>query len=614
MGKEADRLVALGAWEDTTDDRFVSPMFLVPKKDGGWRLVVDLRHVNEHCRQLVCRYESLQNVRRLARPEDWMISWDVADGFYHLAVRPAERCFFTFRLGARLLSCACLPMGWSASPYYFTKLMRAIINYLRAPAISSRRLRRSRTNVTRVVPVKTGPMAERTVGLRVLPYVDDFLLFAKTEPEANLMRDFVGKTLMDLGVLRKEGKGEWDVPVQRLEHLGMVVDSARGVFQVTPKRVKKLRMAAKDLICRATRDRRLVPKKMLGSFAGLGQSVELAVPACRFYLRAAYDSMGTNPSWSGKVRLNAQALRDLQWWADFDTKKEHARAIWRSPDTATLHCDASLERGLKGGWGGVLNYTTPARGFFRPHQLQMHITHLELLAVRLTVETFLDDLRGRRVKLFEDNQAVMYIINKLSTKSPAIMTELRRLWLLLDTNDIRLRAEYIRSAENVFADALSREEDDEDWQLHPRLFEDYEDRWGPHTIDRFASANNTHCTRFNSRWLDPKTEAVDALARPWRVHPVTGALERSWLNPPWSELPDVIQKLREEGAAATVVAPCWASASWFPDLMEMSTEVDVLPPESDMFLLGKRGSHAPLDKPGWSVVVCRVEARAPARC
>jgi hypothetical protein len=40
-------------------------------------------------------------------------------------------------------------------------------------------------------------------------------------------------------------------------------------------------------------------------------------------------------------------------------------------------------------------------------------------------------------------------------------TELRRLWYLLDTNDIHIRPRYIRSAANVWADALSREVDTE---------------------------------------------------------------------------------------------------------------------------------------------------------
>ena len=36
MKGERQRLIDVGAWEETTDDSFVSPMFLVPKKDGGW--------------------------------------------------------------------------------------------------------------------------------------------------------------------------------------------------------------------------------------------------------------------------------------------------------------------------------------------------------------------------------------------------------------------------------------------------------------------------------------------------------------------------------------------------------------------------------------------------
>ena len=133
-------------------------------------------------------------------------------------------------------------------------------------------------------------------------------------------------------------------------------------------------------------------------------------------------------------------------------------------------------------------------------------------------------------------------------------------------------------------------------------------------MDRFASANNAQCRRFNSRWRDPLTEAVDAMARHWRVHPTTGELEVNWVNPPWSELADVVQKLREDGAAATVVAPYWPSAIWFRDLLDISSEYEILPEATDTFLLGKLGSCKPLDKPGWSVMVCRVAGRQPANC
>jgi hypothetical protein len=71
------------------------------------------------------------------------------------------------------------------------------------------------------------------------------------------------------------------------------------------------------------------------------------------------------------------------------------------------------------------------------------------------------------------------------------MTELRRLWHLLDVNDIIIRPRYIRSAANIRTDSLlSRELDRDDWQLNPRIFAYLQTSWGPHSIDRFASMEN----------------------------------------------------------------------------------------------------------------------------
>ena len=39
--------------------------------------------------------------------------------------------------------------------------------------------------------------------------------------------------------------------------------------------------------------------------------------------------------------------------------------------------------------------------------------------------------------------------------------------------------------------------------------------WGPHTVDRFASSYTTKIVRFNSRFWNPGTEAVDALTVDW---------------------------------------------------------------------------------------------------
>ena len=191
------------------------------------------------------------------------------------------------------------------------------------------------------------------------------------------------------------------------------------------------------------------------------------------------------------------------------------------------------------------------------------------------------DLNGKRVLLWEDNQAVVAVLTNITSRSPALMSELRKLWWLLDVNDIELRARYIRSAASLWADKLSRHRDGQgDWMFHPALFAELDASWGRHTVDRFATANNTQLARFNSLMAGPRAEAVDAMAQSdaaWRA-------EVNWCNPPWALLGRLAAKLRASGASATVVAPTWRSAPWYSELLHLCSEVRVEPARRDLFL------------------------------
>jgi hypothetical protein len=75
--------------------------------------------------------------------------------------------------------------------------------------------------------------------------------------------------------------------------------------------------------------------------------------------------------------------------------------------------------------------------------------------VRLAVLSFLPLLRRRKVLLHEDNKAVLVVLSHLTSRSPAMTDEFRKLWELIDTNNINIRGRYIRSAANVRADILN---------------------------------------------------------------------------------------------------------------------------------------------------------------
>ena len=140
-------------------------------------------------------------------------------------------------------------------------------------------------------------------------------------------------------------------------------------------------------------------------------------------------------------------------------------------------------------------------------------------------------------------------------------------------------------------------------EANPRLFRHYDAAYHQgqgHDVDRFATANNALVPRFNSRYDDPQTEAVDAFAQDWSE-------DINWINPPWGCLPQVVAKLEQTpGVRATVVAPCWPGAPWFKPLTRLSRRIDVLPPSQDMFLTGTLGSRAIVGRPNWSAVVCEI--------
>ena len=174
--------------------------------------------------------------------------------------------------------------------------------------------------------------------------------------------------------------------------------------------------------------------------------------------------------------MSRQALRDLRWWTRLhESLGGHSGAIWQSPTTVTLHTDAAHE-GLRAGWGGVLNHELQARGNFPIEEARTrHINEFELLAVKLTIETFLEQCAHKVVKLYTDSQVVEHILVNMTSRSRSLMKELRRLLWLTFEHNIKLEPEYIRSQDNVLADRLSRTITNDDWQLHPRWLQHYQD-------------------------------------------------------------------------------------------------------------------------------------------
>ena len=92
---------------------------------------------------------------------------------------------------------------------------------------------------------------------------------------------------------------------------------------------------------------------------------------------------------------------------------------------------------------------------------QPSIEYLKLFAVTVAVVNWLKLFRNRRIVLFCDNEAVVSMINNSKCKNCMVLVRIIILEGLLCNT--RVYARYVRSKDNVKADALSRLQMDRCW-------------------------------------------------------------------------------------------------------------------------------------------------------
>ena len=118
------------------------------------------------------------------------------------------------------------------------------------------------------------------------------------------------------------------------------------------------------------------------------------------------------------------------------------------------------------------------------------------------------------------------------------------------------------------------------------LFQVVNARWGPHTIDRFASHYNAQLIAFNSKYACPGSCGIDALSQDW-------SSGNSWLCPPVHLIVGCVRHLAEHRGRGTLVVPEWHSAYFWPFLCTSANSfkpfvksVFVLPKIHDLLLEG----------------------------
>lgn len=525
---------------------FYSTLFLVPKKNGELRPVINLKPLNRYLRKQHFKMDTMTKVLNLVEPGDWGLTIDLKDAYFHIKIYKGHRKYLRFQFQGIVYQFRALCFGPTSAPRVFTKIVSVVVAWLRQRSI------------------------------RIASYLDDWLALNRLQQGLLQNRVMLLNLLFRLGFMINKQKSNL-VPRQLISYIGGQFNLKQGLVFPTEERLLNLKIAVLNIVKGQNTARHFLI--VLGMIASC---LEL-IPHGRLFMRPLQLHLLQN--WSpARMSLNCQVpvtpqlISDLQWWLQ-DHNIAKGRLLRQTSCQVTVTTDASGTWG----WGGHMDNLV-VQGQWSDLEKMEHINCLEMKAVIYTLQRFLSHLRNKAVMIRSDNTTVVQYINKQGgTRSPYLCQLTMTLWLLAIQNNMTLKAAHIMGKKNVLADALSRQSISlMEWELNSTVVHQIFSRWGQPLLDLFATYQNKKTLLYCSWIPDPQAYAQDALSIAWENMFV-------YAFPPLQLIPKVLKHFQMFNCKMILIAPHWPRQHWFPQVLQLLIAQPVKLPQFQNLLSQKRG-------------------------
>lgn len=507
----------------------VSGIFLRPKKDGTYRLILNLKKFNDSVTYQHFKMDSIHTVTKLVTQNCFMAVLDLKDAYYSLPINKEDQKFLRFKWKGDLYQFTCLPNGLSCAPRKFTKTLK--------PALATL----------------------HTKGNIAVAHIDDCYLQGNTY--SNCVTNVIDTTLLldSLGFVVHPTKSRF-IPSQEIVTLGFLINSVRMTIKLTAEKANDLKNVCTNLLVSKTLTIREVARvigKIVASFPGVMHGP--------LYYREL-DTDKTSALKQAKGNFDAQMLlseggiNELKWW--IRNVETAYQTLTREEPQHQITTDASLT-----GWGA--EYKEVSTGGTWTHlETGNHINYLEMLALFLGLQTFAKEITNTHIRLMCDNTTAVSVINHMGTSHSIPCNKLaKQIWEWCLKRGLWISAAHIPGKDNLVADFESRRNQREsEWMLDKAALTDalHKLHFTPE-IDLFASRTNKQFPKYASYRPDPQAFAIDAFSLHWSKLDF-------YAFPPFSVIPAVLCKIQNEGGHGVCVLPDWPTQGWYPKALQMMSQ------------------------------------------
>ena len=338
------------------------------------------------------------------------------------------------------------------------------------------------------------------------------------------------KNLSELGILINFEKSVF-IPTNLIEWLGITWDSKHFSISVPPRRIENTVSCLQSVTSHFPKVTARELAKVVGKIISM---TPVMGNICNIMTRFSSIEIATRQSWDSKLAFKFQneVLNELNFWIRCIHSENIKMLRHTKKKSVLVYSDASNIA------SGAYTLEMNSKVFhlmWKDSEKVMSSTWRELKAIELALASFKGDLHNTEVKWFTDNQSCVKIVHSGSMKHHLQTLAYNIFKLCVDTK-ISLEVQWIPRSENDKADLISRIIDHDDWVITEEFFKFISDMYGPFTIDRFANFNNRKTFRYNSKFWNPESEAVDCFTQDWRN-------ENNWLVPPINLIVSVIRHL-----------------------------------------------------------------------
>ena len=173
----------------------LSPIFVIPKKTGDLRVILNLKKINVFMSGSTFPDGNTEcNSTGIAPLRIGAVSLDLKDAYLHVPIHPQSRRLLGFRFQGKTYVYKVLPFGLKDSPWVFSRLVATVIAHLRLQ------------------------------GIRIFYYLDDWLIVAESQ---SVLQSHLRTTL------------------QLVQNLGFIVNLKKSVF--TPQKMPVYLGASLDI-------------------------------------------------------------------------------------------------------------------------------------------------------------------------------------------------------------------------------------------------------------------------------------------------------------------------------------------------------------------------------